>query len=263
MPFWKKIMFVVVDIVLAVYLVLAVSSFNIIDEKEMKCNKVSIRIADETTNGFLSVGEIKNILQKKHLYPWRRPIGEIKVRQIEEQLLASPFVNTAQCFLTKEGNVYIDITQRMPVVRIKNERGFDYYLDDKGREMPNSKYVSDLIIATGHISRHYAKNYLDQIAKTINNSELWRNQIMQINILNDYSVELVPRVGDHLINIGRIPDFGNNEERDKKIDEYIMKKLNRLEKFYRYGLSQAGWNKYSYINIEFDNQIICKRKKVN
>ena len=40
----------------------------------------------------------------------------------------------------------------------------------------------------------------------------------------------------------------------------MTKKLSRLEKFYRYGLSQAGWNKYSYIDIEFDNQIICRKR---
>ena len=39
------------------------------------------------------------------------------------------------------------------------------------------------------------------------------------------------------------------------------KKMDRLKKFYKYGLSQAGWNKYSYIDLEFDNQIICKKKK--
>jgi len=57
---------------------------------------------------------------------------------------------------------------------------------------------------------------------------------------------MVPRVGEHIIYLGR-PD-------------HIERKLDRLEKFYRYGLSKAGWNKYSYINLEFDNQIICKRK---
>jgi cell division protein FtsQ len=36
--------------------------------------------------------------------------------------------------------------------------------------------------------------------------------------------------------------------------------MDRLEKFYKYGLSQAGWNKYYYINLEFDNQIICKKR---
>jgi cell division protein FtsQ len=34
-----------------------------------------------------------------------------------------------------------------------------------------------------------------------------------------------------------------------------------MRKFYLYGLNKAGWNKYSYINVEFDNQIICKKAK--
>ena len=48
------------------------------------------------------------------------------------------------------------------------------------------------------------------------------------------------------------------QEMKKLVDEG---KLERLEKFYRYGLSQAGWNKYSYINLAFENQIICKKKQ--
>ena len=40
----------------------------------------------------------------------------------------------------------------------------------------------------------------------------------------------------------------------------IDKKLDRLRKFYSYGLSQTGWNRYSRINVEFDNQIICKQR---
>ena len=41
----------------------------------------------------------------------------------------------------------------------------------------------------------------------------------------------------------------------------VEKKLDRMRKFYLYGLNKAGWNKYSYINVEFDNQIICKKAK--
>ena len=40
------------------------------------------------------------------------------------------------------------------------------------------------------------------------------------------------------------------------------KKLYRIQKFYRYALSQKGWNKYSYIDVEFDNQIICKKRQL-
>ena len=53
------------------------------------------------------------------------------------------------------------------------------------------------------------------------------------------------------------------DERQKLVSDFINGKLARLEKFYRYGLSQAGWNKYAYINLEFDNQIICKKRKKN
>ena len=75
----------------------------------------------------------------------------------------------------------------------------------------------------------------------------WQNQIEQINVLGDGTIEIVPRVGEHIIYLGRPVN--------------VEKKLQRLEKFYRYGLSKAGWNKYSYISLEFDNQIICKKKQ--
>jgi len=93
-------------------------------------------------------------------------------------------------------------------------------------------------------------------------SELWNNQIVQINVLPDLGIELVPRVGNHIVFMGYLPQSRYRLEREKAIEEFTNKKLTRLEKFYRYGLSNAGWNKYSYINIEFDNQIICKKNTI-
>jgi cell division protein FtsQ len=74
----------------------------------------------------------------------------------------------------------------------------------------------------------------------------WKNQVVQYHVLGDGSVEMVPRVGGHIIYLGQPTN--------------VTKKLSRLQKFYRYGLMQAGWNKYSRVSVEFDNQIGCKRK---
>ena len=82
-------------------------------------------------------------------------------------------------------------------------------------------------------------------------------------MLPDKGVEIVPRVGQHVVMLGYLPQVANNKERYERIASFVETKLNRLEKFYKYGLSQVGWNKYSYINLEFDNQIICKKKKEN
>ena len=256
---WKKALIVTLDVVLAVYLGLAMTSFNKPDETAKLCTKVSINIADENTNGFLSAKEIKKILEKKKLYPLEKRMQAINPRDIEEVLKTSSFVNTVQCYKTQNGHVCVNVTQRLPVVRIMSVKGDDYYLDDEGGIMPNSKYTSDLIIATGYINKDFARHYLACLTEVLMDSEFWKNQIVQINILPDLGVELVPRVGEHVIFIGYLPQSKDEVKRKQLITDYVMKKLERLDKFYRYGLNAAGWNKYHYISVEFDNQIICKK----
>lgn len=256
----KKSIIIVLDIILGVYVILAMTSFNNPDETSRICSKVSINIEDDSANGFLSVNEIKRILERQHLYPLNKRMSDVNPRDIEELLKSSPFVNEAQCYKTQDNNVHISITQRLPIIRIKNIKGEDYYLDDKGGIMPNSKYTSDLIIATGYISRNYAKSSLAYLAKALMASDLWKNQIVQVNVLPDLGIELVPRVGEHVVFIGYLPQSGDKAQRERKITDFVNKKTTRLEKFYKYGLSQAGWNRYPYINIEFDNQIICKKR---
>lgn len=256
---WKKAFFILLDIMLGLYLVIAVTSFNKPDGADGRCTKVAIDISDANNSGFLSAAEIKDILEKKGLYPIDKPMKEIVPRRIEEALKASPFVKTAECYKTKDNHVHISITQRSPIIRIKGNNGSDYYLDDNGGQLPNSHYTSDLIIATGEISGPFARKYIAPLAKAIMASEMWSNQIVQINVLDDLGIELVPRIGEHIVFMGYLPQNPHQAEREKAIAEFTDKKLTRLEKFYRYGLSNAGWNKYSYINIEFDNQIICKK----
>ena len=257
---WEKTFIVTLDVALAVYLVLVFTSFNKPDEGSMLCTKVNINIQDEATNGFIDRAEIESRLKKLGLYPISKPLSSISTRSIEEALMTSSFVKTAECFKTQNGHVNISITQRMPIVRIKSDNGDDYYLDDNNSIMPNSHYTSDLIVATGSISRLYAINYISPLSKVIMGNEMWKNLVEQINVLPDLGVEIVPRVGNHIVYLGQLPEHKVATVRYKLISDFMSLKMSRLEKFYKYGLSVAGWNKYSYINIEFDNQIICKRR---
>lgn len=259
-PSWKKVALITFDVLLGVYIVLAFTSFNQPDETAVVCKKVNIIIEDETPNGFLDANEVKSRLLKKDLYPMEKPLKYINTRDLEETLDKSAFVKTAECYKTKDGEVCISLTQRMPVVRVKSIYNEDYYVDDHNQIMPNTKYTSDMIIATGYVTKWYAQRYVSILAKTLMENDLWKNQIEQINVLFDKGIELVPRVGDHIIYIGKLPESNHISVREEKVTEFVEKKMDRLEKFYKYGLSQAGWNKYSYINLEFDNQIICKKR---
>ena len=258
---WKKTMTIALDVVLAGYLVLAFTAFNKPDETAKVCTKVSIDIQDETTNGFISAEEIKNRLTRVRLYPLGKPMSSIDARSIEETLKISPFVQTAECYKTQDGHICITITQRMPIVRIKAYNGDDYYIDDNDHIMPNSHYTSDMIIATGHINKWFAQNYIYFLSKALMGNDLWKNLVEQINVLQDKSIELVPRIGNHIVCLGPLPESKYRSEREQMINAFTQKKMDRLEKFYKYGLSKAGWNKYSYIDLEFDNQIICTKSE--
>lgn len=259
-PRLKKFLIGTADVLLGVYVVLGMTAFNKPDQKARVCTRSTINIADEATNGFISAPEIKQRLKQSKLDPLGKPLRYVDTRKIEDMLRRSPFVQTAECYKTQDGEVNITITQRMPVVRIKSDNGDDYYIDDQNAIMPNSHYTSDLIIVTGAVSKWFATRYIAPMSKAIMADKLWSSQIVQINVLRDHGIEIVPRVGNHVVYLGQLPEDNDPKRRQKAIDEFLERKLTRLDKFYRYGLSQAGWNKYSYINLEFDNQIICKRR---
>lgn len=259
---WSKRLFIASDVILAIYLVFVFTSFDRKNESKAICSKVNIEIADDATSGFIDTKVIKKRLQKAGAYPIGKPLNTVNTRAIEEMLRTSPFVKTAECYKTEGGTVYISVTQRMPVIRIKADNGDDYYVDDNDCIMPRSNYTSDLIIATGSISRRYATTCLSPLGKTIMQNDLWKNLVEQINILPDQNVEIVPRIGNHIVLLGKLPEGIDRKKREEAIADFFNHKMERLEKFYRYGLSEVGWNKYSYVNIEFDNQIICRKGNV-
>jgi len=245
---WKKSAIVLADVAIAAYLLLAITAFNHPDAVSDVCSEVKINIQEGVVRGFLNADEIKDELVHARLYPLGDRMEDVSTRKIEEKLLQNPFVETAQCYKAQNGRVNISLSQRMPVIRIKADNGDDYYVDTYGNIMPNTQYVSDLVIATGNITRSYAKNELSRVGNFLIRNTLWLSQTEQIHVLPDGTIEMIPLVGEHIVYLGQPTG--------------LSRKFARLEKFYKYGLSQAGWNKYSYISVEFDNQIICKKRKL-
>ena len=115
-----------------------------------------------------------------------------------------------------------------------------------GDILPSGRQAGNLIVATGSVNRKYASQRLLPVVQQILDDPFWQAQTCQLNVLADGTLELVPRMGDHIIYLGAPTG--------------MEKKLDRLRKFYKYGLSHAGWSRYQRISVEFDNQIICKKR---
>ena len=242
---WKKIINISFGVVIGIYLLLAVTAFNHPIERDMVCRDVNVTIEGSVNGSFLTAADVRRMLTEHQLFPVGHCLADVNLRAIEERLETQELIDHAEAYKTQNGNVNISIRERTPVVRVM-ANGQDYYVDRDGKVLQNTGYVCNLVVATGSVSRNYASRVLAPIGRIIMDDDFWRNQIEQINVLPDSTVEMVPRVGEHIIYIGQ--PIG------------VTKKLQRLQKFYRYGLSQAGWNKYSRISVEFNNQIVCKRR---
>lgn len=228
-----------------VYLGFALTRWNKEDSSRM-CRTVSIQVNDSAQAGFITQDEVTRILKAKKLYPENKKMDFVDTYNIERVLKQNPFIEDVTCFKTAGDEVRISISQRLPLMRVMVDNGDNYFLDQKGSIMPRMHYAANLVMATGNITKSYARRHLYKLGRLLQQDEFLDSQIEQICVDSAGHVELVPRVGDHLIYIGEPVS--------------LETKLSHLKTFYEKVLNEVGWNKYALINLEFGNQIICKKR---
>ena len=211
------------------------------------CEKVEIKIMDSTQAGFISREEVERILEKKNLRLTGRKMEDINSATVQKTLLKNTFISEATCYKTPDGRFNILISQRLPVMRVMAADGADYYMDAHGKIMNPMGYSADLVVATGHISKSFAKDSLLTLGIFLRDNDFWNDQIEQIDVRKDGSIDLVPRVGSGLLHVGDVSNLDT--------------KFRNLRALYEKVFPTIGWNKYASINLEHTNQIICKKKK--
>lgn len=242
----KKILLTIVLLLITAYLLVAITAFNR-KPAGATCTDIELVIKDTAYAGFVTTKEIAAILTKKKLNPVGKNMDEIRTAELEEALATQPLIDRVECYKTPSHKICVEVTQRIPILHVINSRGENYYLDNKGTVMPSEAKCTALVpLATGFIDKTFAVSGLYPFGMYLQNDPFWEAQIEQIHVLPDRSIELVPRVGDHIIYLGKAEDY--------------ERKLSRVKKFYRKALNKVGWNKYGRINVEFSNQIICTRR---
>lgn len=241
----KKLLLLLFLLTVSVYLLISVTVLNA-RPVEAVCTGMELVIRDSIDHGFISRRDVLRLLEAKKLSPIGRPLDAIDTRRLEDELRQHPLVGNAECYRTSGGGIGIEITQRIPILRVMAANGESYYIDDRGHLMPVTGSAARLAVATGHISRDFAVKELYGLGMFLQENPLWKAQIQQVNVTPGGELELVPLVGEHIIFLGKPGNYDS--------------KLSRLRTFYRKGLNEVGWNKYNRISLEFDNQIICTKK---
>ena len=243
----KKILSILCELLLAGYLVFSAMAMTDRHEDVRMCKGVDLHITDSLDIELIDENMILSLLQEQSVDPVGLPLDGIDLERIEQTLRLHPLVGNVECYKTGGDMLRINISSKVPLVRVMNNRGQDFYVDSKGEILSQHSLAVQLPLATGYIDRKFASDQLLKVVAAIDRSEFWKAQVEQINVTREGQIELVPRVGDHLLILGT-PDN-------------IEGKLDRLMNFYENGLDNVGWNKYRSISVAYDNQVVCKKRK--
>ncbi len=261
----KKILYLIGWLLVLAYMSVMLSFVNI-NEKKIACSKIDISILDSTKNFFIEKEDVQALFYDKKIKLKGAPINLINLANLENILRMHPSIKKAEVYKTMDGILKMDIYQRNPIVRIINETGESYYIDQEAKLMPLSdKYTAHVLVVTGHINQSLSKNTqkdlsipsdgtlkedsilndLYTIGKYIYFNKLWRAQIEQLYINENHEIEMTPRIGFQNIILGTIENYEN--------------KFNKLKAIYSNGFNSIGWNKYKEINLKYNNQVICTK----
>jgi cell division protein FtsQ len=227
------------------------------------CSGIKVTIADSAQYHFVTMRDIQNTIYGRNGTLTGRPVKEIELSEVENTMNRYKELKTAEAYISIDGILHVYADQRTPIMRLMPNEGGDYYVDTEGVVVRRRNlYTPRLHIVGGNININQAMlngvSVLDTsirntilkdiyyIIKYINSNDFWSAQIDQIYVDNHDEIDMIPRVGSHIVHLGTAENF--------------EVKLKNLEVFYDKVLPEVGWNKYSLINLAYKDQIVCKRR---
>ncbi|MEO6832362.1 MAG: cell division protein FtsQ/DivIB [Chitinophagaceae bacterium] len=246
----RKIIQTIVTLVLVAGIVMAMKSADHLYRGRL-VNDVKITVESPSGVGFIDEASVREMLfSNRHYNPLKEAVTALDEHTLEGILTSNPWVEKAQVFTDANRVMHIILTQRVPVVRLFEQDGNSYYLDDVLQAMPLSNHYTHYTpVVTGVPQLHndsaslIIRGKIVGLVRHISKSAFWSAQISQINMDSDGSFELIPVLGTQRIVLGDTT----------RLDT----KLNKLLAFYKQIQNKVGWDKYTRIDLRFAGQVVA------
>jgi len=256
----KKILSVLSVSLLALALVM-LAGYGFWQYRNEKVKRIVVHIQRQGAVGFLSEKKIKTLIHTQDKVVGY-PVKMVNTVQIEKAISKNPYVKNVDVYWSILGNMMVNVTERIPLLRIYTLKNKSCYVDTEGNLFPLSNYfIPRVLPVNGYIKarlmtgknihdslyRHTLLPGLYSLAKKIRANPFLKADISQLFVNSKGEIDMVPELGRHIIH------FGDTTQMDVKLEN--------LEAFYKQVFVREGWSKYKSINLEFTNQIVCTKKQ--
>jgi len=248
----RRILFMFFGLILLVALVVVSLVYASKQRKNALCTGVDVFFKEDVQ--FIPSKDIEYVVYNSVKDLKSKKLNSLNTEKIEENIEKNPWVKNAEVFIGFQrmdkqffaGRLKVFIEQREPLFRVMYNDG-GYYVDKEGEKMPfSSMNTANVVVCSGRITNAMIKGELKDFVNYINKEPFWKAQIEQIYVKANGEYILVPRLGGHLIELGKI--------------ENLDKKFRNLLALYDEGFKNGGWDKYRKVSVKFDNLIVCTRK---
>ncbi|MEP7142633.1 MAG: hypothetical protein ABI707_07175 [Ferruginibacter sp.] len=221
-----------------------------------KCTEVNINIKGVSNIFFVDKNDVLNtIISISGGKPVGKQVGSFNLKAMETALQKNVWIKNAQLFFDNNENLQVNVLEREPAARVFTTMGSTFYIDSSIAMLPLSeKFSARLPVFTNFPSDKKVLLKADSnllrdiltISTAIREDSFYMAMIDQVDITAQRTFEMIPKFGNTIIVFG---DAKNAAE-----------KLGKLQLFYKEVMLKAGWNKYSEINVQYNKQVVAKRK---
>jgi len=167
------------------------------------------------------------------------------LNRLETILSEIPLIESAQVYLTIDGELRANIAQRQPIARVVGTSDV-FYLDRLSKRMPLSNLHSARVpLITGNSSEEDLNNCFE-LLNFIEDEPFLRDDLVGIHIEGNQRYSLRLRAENFELYLGSV--------------EKLPVKIAKLKAFYNKAKKDSIWSKYRKIDLSFENQIIGTKK---
>ncbi|MBK8887801.1 MAG: hypothetical protein IPN46_15175 [Saprospiraceae bacterium] len=203
----------------------------------------------------ISEKEIKQILQlAAGKTITKANIKTLNLRKLEAKLNKDKRIQRADLYFDSKNRLHAHIIQKKPIMRVIEEEGGEYYLDENGKQVPVTRGSAVRVpLVTGirdtfslvntKSDRPSKLKQVFDIMKYVAKDPFLTALIEQAYVEHDSigDIVLIPKLGREKLIFGDASD--------------IQAKFDNLKIFYRDGMPKLGWSRYKSLNLKYSHQV--------
>lgn len=239
----RKNLILNIQLIGIILVVIFLYSFATKRNEKRKITKPEVEILDDK-NPFITPETVNKLLIESFGGTSSIRKEDLDLKKIEQTINKHSMVDHSNVYVSVDGKLKTEVTQKTPIARVFNENT-SFYIDNKGGKMPLSENFSARVpLVYGNLNSLYGKDFV-ALLKLIYEDDFLKKNIIGMNVLADGSIVMKNRNYSYDIIFGRTI--------------HMERKFNNYKAFFQKAVQDTLLESYKSINLKFTKQVVCTK----